>query len=464
MPGPVQPRRLALVAVIAATLAVFGAVIGFVSWQLRSGLRAQILQREAATLTEVADLQLTTEADALAKLGIADAPGELLNAVLRTSKLRGVFAVRVFDAARHFAGALPLPWSEEPPSTNDWDRLLAGRPVARLHPRSSAAEVVGLVPGRQDTREDEPLIETWLPLKRVDSDRLVGAAQLWTDGRSILREFELVDRRLLTQGLLAWLGGSILIGVLVGWAFGRLASANRQLLSRTKELARANRELTLAAKTSALGALAAHLVHELKNPIAGLEEFVALQGGRQTGSSELAAATELTQRLRTLVNDVVGVMRDEQVGDQYELTGSEIASVVATRAAALGSARGVSLVVDGVTTKSLAARRANLAALVCFNLVQNAIEASASGNTVELRVAATAHGIDFLVTDRAGGLPDAVRARLFQPCQTTKPGGSGLGLALSQQLARQAGGIIELVQSETSGTIFRLRLAFDHAD
>jgi len=51
-----------------------------------------------------------------------------------------------------------------------------------------------------------------------------------------------------------------------------------------------------------------------------------------------------------------------------------------------------------------------------------------------------------------------VRARLFQPCASSKPGGSGLGLALSHQLAQQAGGRLELARSDSRGTSFRLVL------
>ena len=57
------------------------------------------------------------------------------------------------------------------------------------------------------------------------------------------------------------------------------------------------------------------------------------------------------------------------------------------------------------------------------------------------------------------GLPAAVRDRLFEPCTSTKAGGTGVGLALSFQLAQQAGGTLELVRSDAGGTSFRLVLA-----
>ena len=77
---------------------------------------------------------------------------------------------------------------------------------------------------------------------------------------------------------------------------------------------------------------------------------------------------------------------------------------------------------------------------------------------VRIRVL-TGLAIGAALTPTIAGLPDAVRARLFQPGVSGKPGGSGLGLARSQQLALQAGGSLELQRSDAAGTCFRLVLA-----
>jgi signal transduction histidine kinase len=454
------PGRYAPVAVLTVTLVVFAVAVAYVSLWLRSGLREQILQREAAALTEVASMQLANEADSLAALGVNDASGELLNAVLKTSRLRGVFAVRIFDADRKFATALPLPWSEAAPPAEDWEQLRAGQPIARLHDRQSAAEIIGVAPSSPAGRHAEPVVETWLPLRRADGAPFAGAAQMWIDGHAVAREFEQLDRRLLTQALLAWVAGGALISVLLVWSFRRLAEANRQLQIRSEDLLRANRELTLAAKSSALGAVTAHLMHELKNPVAGLEEFVASQSEGSTASNnggELAAATELTRRLRTMINDVVAVMHDEQGAIQFELSPAEILELVTAKAAPIArqkriafatGAEGIGGVLDG--------RRANLVTMVLYNLVQNAIDASAPDTTITLSVEDDGAAFRFSVSDCGPGLAPAIRERLFQPVSSAKRGGSGLGLALSQQLARQAGGRIDLIHTGPNGTCFQL--------
>jgi signal transduction histidine kinase len=305
-------------------------------------------------------------------------------------------------------------------------------------------------------------LEAWVPLRRTGSPAVLGVAQFLVNGGAIAGELAAHDRRLWVQAAIAWLAGSVVIVVVFSWALRRLDRANRELSARGDDLARANRELVLAAKTSALGAVTAHLFHELKNPIAGLELIVAgggESGARPDAGGEMAAASELTRRLRTMVNDVVGVLRDEQTGAKFRLTCADIADVVAEKVRGDAAARGVKLEFQADPELSLAGRRANLATLVLRNLLQNAIEATPTGGCVRLTGRGAAAGaIEFTVEDGGPGLPESVKARLFQPCQSTKPGGSGLGLALSHQLALQAGGRLELQRSDARGTSFRLVL------
>jgi two-component system nitrogen regulation sensor histidine kinase GlnL len=61
------------------------------------------------------------------------------------------------------------------------------------------------------------------------------------------------------------------------------------------------------------------------------------------------------------------------------------------------------------------------------------------------------------VRDNGPGIPDEVRATLFEPFVTTKRGGQGLGLALVAKLVTDQGGLIEC-DSRPGRTVFRLSL------
>jgi signal transduction histidine kinase len=448
--------------VLALTVLVFGAAVAAITLQLRAGLREQILRREAVWLEAIASMQLQEAAETLGEQSIEKVPGAVFVAMLKTQRLAGVTGLRVYDADRQQRESwmmLSDPKNAAPAQL--WSRLSTDGATGRLHTRLSATEAEEFVA----IDRPESMLEAWVPLRLKGAKQLLGAAQFWRDGADLAAELGAHDRRLWLQAAVAWLLGSAVIVTAVGWALRRLNEANCELRIRSDDLLRANRELVLAAKTSALGAVTAHLMHELKNPIAGLEVIVAGQGDTaraDAGGGELAAASELTRRLRTMVNDVVGVLRDEQSSAAFELTCADIAESAANKVRGEAERRGVTLTAAGTESVALAARRANLVTLVLRNLLQNALEATPAGGSVRLSGSpAEGGGAQFLVEDSGGGIPDSVRTRLFQPCASTKVGGSGLGLALSQQLAQQAGGRIDLQRSDTTGTCFRLVLRPD---
>jgi signal transduction histidine kinase len=450
--------RFAHSGVLLLTVLVFAGAVVAVTLQLRTGLRDQTLRREASMLAAVTAMQLDNSIEEFGPLD--EVPEAIYFAVLKTSKLRGVSGFRIFDARQQPAGAWGLSPADGLPAADTWQRLEQSEPFARMVFRRSAAETLeqALGPAAENG------VEAWVPLRSSQSPALLGAVEFWLDGKELAGDFADHDRRLWIQAAIAWLTGSAVIVVTLGWALRRLSATNRKLRARSEDLQRANRELMLAAKTSALGAVTAHLMHELKNPLAGLELIVAGQGERRStterGEGELAAASELTKRLRTMVNDVVGVLRDEQTGAEFELTPTEVAEIVMAKVKGEAIAKGIILDSVGASELILGGRRGNLATLVLRNLMQNAIEATPPGGRVRLTAgSSTDGGAEFTVEDSGGGLPETLHSRLFQPCVSTKPGGSGLGLALSYQLAQQAGGRLELLRSDGAGTVFRLRLA-----
>jgi signal transduction histidine kinase len=451
---PPSRSQRAAVAGLGLTVLVFGAAVAAATLRLREGLKEQILRREAATLAAVASMQLDSGAAEYGTTAVGEVPGALLVAVLKAARLRGVAAVRVLDARGQVNSADGLVGGLPPPAPSDWRRVSGGEAFARILDGGAPEEIL-------TTDPESGLLEAWVPLHRGGSDVQAGAAQFWLSAAPVRAELAAHDDRLWLQAAIAWAAGSCVIVVGVAWAFRRLAAANRQLAARTADLERANRELVLSAKTSALGAVAAHLVHELKHPIAGLEEIVAAQGsaGGGDGGAELQAASELTRRLRSMVNDAVGVMRDEHAGASFELTCGELVEVVSSRVRPQLEKAGVRLDAAGAPDVRVDGRRANLAMLVLKNLIQNAAEAAPRGGVIRLRGAAGADdSLEFQVEDEGPGLPEPVRARLFEPCVSTKPGGSGIGLALSHRIALQAGGRLELVRSAPGGTCFRLVL------
>ena len=131
---------------------------------------------------------------------------------------------------------------------------------------------------------------------------------------------------------------------------------------------------------------------------------------------------------------------------------------IGARNAATAQDRRVHLQLSSAFPETLDSHRGSLLCLIAANLVQNAIAASASGETVMVDLTRTAQTITLTVADSGAGIPPTARARLFEPGQSGRPGGTGLGLAISRLLALQIGADLALVHTGAEGTRFALTL------
>src|SRR6185369_768425 len=101
-----RSRRLRWV-LIGVTLACLAGTILFATLQLRSKIREQIAGRDGEVLDAVAFAHLAADLPEIELLGPLTDPDNQLGVVLKTSRLKGVVATRLFDTNGHFAHAFP---------------------------------------------------------------------------------------------------------------------------------------------------------------------------------------------------------------------------------------------------------------------------------------------------------------------------------------------------------------------
>lgn len=436
-------------------LLVLAIVVLAGSLHLRSHLREHLAERDGEILTAVALARQYANGSGSNLTQRLHNPPDQLALALEISQLQeGVLGVRLFDHHGRYETALPLTLSATNLSGADLPRLRSLRPVSRFYEQADLAEFF-LVETTDSVRRI-PVLEVTIPLYAHGDSNLVAAAQLLIDGHSIVREYARVDHHLwvLTAG--TYLAGAILLAAILVWSFRRLRNAQTVVEERTARLTRANHELTLAAKTTALGSVTAHLVHGLSNPLANLHHFV---DEHKQGASEddLKVLAFSTRRMQQLVEEVLRVLGEEHGGDHYEITLSEVAEVLTRKLGSAARESGARLEIEKLAPGSLSNRHANLVLLILENLVHNALKVTPVNGCVRLSFAEEDDGIRCEVIDDGPGISPEVASRLFSPCRSTQ-GGSGLGLAISKQLANQLGAQFYLKRNSPTGCVFALFL------
>lgn len=228
-------------------------------------------------------------------------------------------------------------------------------------------------------------------------------------------------------------------------------------------------------RLAALGAMAAGLAHEVKNPLGAIKGAAQLleesAAPNDTSSREfLGIIIEETNRLNRVVGSFLDYARPHK-GNPVPLdVNAAIRRTIQVMAGAQAHPE-VELKLDLAEKLPFATIDAEQLRQVVINLMQNAIQAVGGRGTVTLstniRPGSRSFGdtrtkadefIEVSVHDTGHGMSPKVLQNLFVPFFTTKDQGTGLGLAITQRIVQNVGGRVEVQSQPGSGTTFTLVL------
>jgi len=265
---------------------------------------------------------------------------------------------------------------------------------------------------------------------------------------------QLADRISKVRQQLLWqtatVAGVTLVTLLVAFAFAW------HLIQRTRRLEMQRRE---AEELASLGALAANLAHEIRNPLNSINLNLELleedlEGGAAEAGTSLASTRKEVGRLARLVTDFLTYARPDSMKTEPVRVDVLLREVVAFLKPEARRA-GVHLrIKDSIPDVEVLGDEGQLRQ-VLINLILNAIQSleglDAERRVVEVSVELAEEHIHLMVKDRGDGVPEDELKKITTAFYTKRPGGTGLGLAIADRVAKNHGGWIELANVDPEG-------------
>jgi two-component system, LuxR family, sensor kinase FixL len=250
-------------------------------------------------------------------------------------------------------------------------------------------------------------------------------------------------------------------GLILGAVVSERQSAEQRLRRQQRELAR-------HARLTTVGAFGAAVVHEISQPLAAAAAFAhtskllltkkplnsaLLRETLENVEQETGRAGSIVHRIRVFLD------RGELHWSPVDL--GETLRRVSDALADEARAHGVSIRVNALASTTVDADRVQMEQVLA-NLVRNAIEAAAQreigAGSVRATFSYSSGSVRIEVQDNGPGVAPDIVERLFEPFETTKRRGTGLGLSLSREIVKAHGGRLWLDCTDAGGSKFVLEL------
>jgi len=258
-----------------------------------------------------------------------------------------------------------------------------------------------------------------------------------------------IESDLWLRFVVAFFAGISAIGLGLAWRSISKSSELQVLLVRASELNSHLREMNLAA---------AGLAHETRNPlniIRGMAQMLSKQASVTPEIAEKSQAiVNQTDKVTAQLNEFINYSRPREVRRTRLALTSAVSEVVRTLGFDIEEKK---LTVETAGDPLFIEADEQLLRQVLFNLIHNAIQAVGMNGRIQIVTRKTGSGeVALEVRDDGPGVPAANVQEIFKPYFTTNQKGTGLGLAVVQQIVLAHGWEITCLPNQPKGAIFRI--------
>ncbi len=225
-----------------------------------------------------------------------------------------------------------------------------------------------------------------------------------------------------------------------------------QDLSQLKKL---EEDLRRSERLAALGKMAAGVAHELRNPLSSIKGLALVLQSKFSGRDQERETAHIlvqeVERLNRSISELLDYARPQKLRkDEVDL--QKLLHKAVSLLSIDAEAAGVTMVTDFPDIIPLIQADEDKLNQVFLNLFLNGIQAMEHGGTLSVSTVKSEHTIKVIVADTGCGIVSENLNRVFDPYFTTKPEGTGLGMAMSAKIIEEHGGTITLQSIMDKGT------------
>ncbi|MDH4463314.1 MAG: ATP-binding protein [Acidovorax sp.] len=242
--------------------------------------------------------------------------------------------------------------------------------------------------------------------------------------------------------------------------FGTVVAEAAARVDQAQQFAARERERQLQARLAELGALAATVAHDIRNPL----NIISMAVATAPGDTRREVADQVA-RIANLTHDLLDFAKPWKLAPrELDMAAHVRNAALRLPAVTLGPGLTQPLVlqadprrVDQALTNLLENARIAMASEVAESAAAGGTTTHATHSPVHIDAETTANAVLLHICDAGPGVPDEIRSRLFEPFASRSPGGTGLGLAIVARIMAAHGGSVVLTERPPWSTCFTLR-------
>lgn len=291
-------------------------------------------------------------------------------------------------------------------------------------------------------------IEYYIPIEGPTDGSVVGAVEVYKAPKALLLSIHRVWS-------FAWLGALAAAVVLFGGLAVVVAYAGRVLVRQEARTVETER-------LAVVGEMASAVAHGLRNPLASIRSCAELTLDDDIPESSRESLNDITDQVDRLEGWIRSFLIRSRRDPGSLSEQAQIDQVIARSIDGFQpqlTRRAISVAVTPGSGSPMVLGRPAELEQVLNTIISNGIEAMEDGGVLGVTWANRSDGtLEVRVTDTGPGIPAEMIHKVFDPFQTGKAAGLGVGLALGRRIAERMGGSLDLANGTSQGAVVTLRL------